>query len=230
MIKISIGTDTLKDLLKIPEDKTEFAETWIHIVTNGFIFNEFVLKLKEMTQSYKVKINGFGDEQTIKIIKNQYDDYGILIKHMKYETTSFDYLQRLTEFVIDAGKLDLKEMYKKNNEFLDVLVPMQFMQWLLIQSKKRKIEYIETEKKENKETIKKTTKKTSKSNNQEYSLLDCIKIYQKKLNGDKRSYERHMEGWDVRGFWRHLKSGKVTWVAPYPKGENRNKTERNYKI
>ena len=228
MIKIRIDLETVDKMIIIGGEKNEFAETWIHILSYGFIFNEFILILEKLTQSYKVTIEGTGEEQKIKIRKNQYDDYGILIKQTRYEETTLTYLEKLTAFVKDSSKLDLKEMYKKNNEFIDEIIPMQFMQWLLNESKKRKIEYIEPEKKETKITTK--IKASRKNNKSEYSLLDCIKIYQKDLNKNKRKYERHTEGWDVRGFWRHLKSGKVTWVAPYPKGENRNKTERNYKI
>ena len=230
MIKIRMELSKLNEILRIPEEKDVFANTWVHITTKGFIFNEFILIIKEMTQSYKVTITGYGDEQKIKIRKNQYDDYGILIKQMRYELTTLSYLNKLTEYVKDTNELTIKELYKKSNDFLDIVVPMQFIQWLLRESMNRKIEYIETEKKETKKTKKKTTKSSNKKNNQEYSLLDCIKIYQKELNGEKRKYERHTAGWDVRGFWRHLKSGKVTWVRPSPRGENRTKTERNYKV
>lgn len=234
MIKIKIDINTMKESIVIPNDKEEFAELWVHIVTNGFIFNEFSLIVEGMNQIYKVKIEGRDNEQKIYIKKIQNDDNGLLIKNMKYQINTYGYLTKLTGFINDINKKKtFKELYKENDDFLDVIVPMQFMHYLLRESKNRKIEYVISEKKEYKVSKKKTQSKKSKQKDKVYTLLDCIKIYQKNLNGEKRRYERHTAGWDVRGFWRHCKSGKVTWVNPSPRGENRkkeNKTEREYKV
>lgn len=229
MIKIRIDLETIDKMVYIPNDKNEFFETWMILLEKGFIFNEFILIIDRLTQSYKVTLEKVNNDQLIKIRKNQYDDYGILIKQVRKETTITKYLEELVDFIKDLKSMGLKEMYKKNSDFMDVLVPMQFMQWLLRESKKRTFEFVEPKEKTKKSGTK-PKKSTTKTNKQEYTLLDCIKIYRKNLNGDKREYTRHTEGWDVRGYWRHNKNGTVTYIAPYQKGKNRTKTERNYKI
>ena len=65
MIKIKIDINTMKETLVIPNNKEEFVELWVHIVTNGFIFNEFSLIVEGMNQIYKVKIEGRDNEQKI---------------------------------------------------------------------------------------------------------------------------------------------------------------------
>lgn len=46
-----------------------------------------------------------------------------------------------------------------------------------------------------------------------------------KVTDSLGEYTRHCEAWGVRGHYRHYKSGRVVYIAPYCKGENRN----NYK-
>lgn len=43
-----------------------------------------------------------------------------------------------------------------------------------------------------------------------------------------RKYERHTDGWGVRGHYRHYKSGKTVWVRPYTKGELSKRDDREY--
>ena len=43
MIKIRIDMDTVNKMLMIPESKEELVESWLHIIENGFIFNEFII-------------------------------------------------------------------------------------------------------------------------------------------------------------------------------------------
>ena len=79
IIKITIKE--LMEMMNIPENKEEYLDAWVHIVLNGFLWNEFNLKINELSQSYKVKIEGKLEEQKIKINKIQYDDYGLLLKN-----------------------------------------------------------------------------------------------------------------------------------------------------
>lgn len=44
-----------------------------------------------------------------------------------------------------------------------------------------------------------------------------------------RKYERHTDGWGVRGHYRTYKStGKTVWVRPYTKGKNDGRADREY--
>lgn len=48
---------------------------------------------------------------------------------------------------------------------------------------------------------------------------------------DKRSYTRQTESWNQRGFWRHYKSGKKSWIDPQVKGaKNVKPTPKTYKL
>lgn len=43
-----------------------------------------------------------------------------------------------------------------------------------------------------------------------------------------RKYERHTDGWSVRGHYRTLKSGKTVWVRPFVKGQRENVVGQDY--
>lgn len=228
MNKIVITMKELTEMMKIPEKKEEFVESWLHIIEKGFIWNEFKLKVKELNQTYKVKIEGLLEEQKIKINKIQYDDYGLVIKTYKNEVKVNEYLDKLVKLVKSQNKKDLKELYKENYDFIDILPPMAFIEYIIRESKNRKYEYVIIENKESKENKYKNKKQNIKSK-QEYGLLDCIKIYQKK-EGIRKKYEITCESWEVRGYFRHYKNGKVVWVKPFTKGKGKSKQQNEYKL
>ena len=229
MTKITISIKEMQKMMVISEDKAEFAESWIHIIEKGFKWNEFILHVKELTQSYKVQITGYGEDQTIKIKKIQYDDYGLTTNVSRYEVNVLEYVERLKDFIISGTKDTFKELYKKSSDFVDIVPPMSFMQYMIIEEKKRAYEYIETKP----STPKNTSKSCTPQKHKEYTLLEAIKIYSQTPSDEKRTYNRHTSGWDVSGGFRHYKSGKVVWIAPYPKGTNRiNKSNdsKQYKL
>ena len=229
MIKIKINIYELEDMMKLPKDKETLVETWLHIVEYGFKWNEFVLYVKELTQSYKVQIVGEGEQQKIIIRKFQYDKNGLTIKTTKYEISVIDYMEKLTKYVMSASKLSIKQLYKDNTDFIDIVPPMSFMQYIIIEDKKRPYEYIEPSK--TRSTTSKTNKKSLPSQSiKEYTLLDAIKIYQRTSTDGKRKYQRHSTGWEVSGKFRHYKNGKVGWVKPYSTGDKRTKTNKEYKL
>jgi hypothetical protein len=57
-----------------------------------------------------------------------------------------------------------------------------------------------------------------------------IKVTKESVKRDKNLYERHAEKWNVRGHWRHLKSGKKVWINPHVKGEGKEITPKEYKL
>ena len=84
MVKIEITLNEMKEMLDLGE-KEDFEKSWSHILQKGFIFNEFILIFKALTQSYKVQITGKDKEQKIKIRKIQYDDNGLTTKIIRSE-------------------------------------------------------------------------------------------------------------------------------------------------
>lgn len=227
MERIKISLKELETMMVIPQDKMELCDTWIHVVNNGFLWDTFILNVTELTQRYKVEIIGRGNEQVVKITKTQLDNYGLPVKTYQHEINVIEYLDSLTKFVLSTKEKSFNDLYKENYSFIDIVPPMSFIQYMIIQSKNRDIEYIES--KEHKAF--KSTSKSKKSRQNELTLLDAIKIYQKKENAEKRKYERHKSGWDVRGKFRHYPSGKIGWVKPYSTGTNRTgetKSNKNY--
>lgn len=43
-------------------------------------------------------------------------------------------------------------------------------------------------------------------------------------NDGQRKYERHCDGWNVRGHYRHYKSGKIVFIKPFKKGSGTNES------
>lgn len=217
MERIRISMKELESMMYLPKDKQELFDTWMHILTNGFLWDTFILYVTELTQRYKVEIIGRGNEQKIKIVKAQLDNYGLPVKTYTHEINVVSYLETLTKFVTTAREKSFEELYKDNNDFIDIVPPMSFIQYMIIESKNRSYEYVESESSRQG----KNTSKSKNSRQKEHSLLDAIKIYQKKENALKRKYNRHKSGWDVRGKFRRYKSGKIGWVRPYSTGTNR---------
>ena len=224
MERITISIEELKPMMVIPQEKQEIFDTWTHFLNYGFLWNEFILYITELTQRYKVEIVGRDIEQVVKITKTQLDKYGLPVKKEYHEVKVVAYLQTLAEFIVSSQSKSFNELYKDNYDFIDIVPPMSFIQYMIIESKKRNIEYIEAKE----STPRTSTSKSKNSRQKEYSLLDAIKIYRKKENSLKRKYERHTLGWDVRGFWRHNPNGTQTWIAPYPKGDNRNHKSKDF--
>lgn len=77
----------------------------------------------------------------------------------------------------------------------------------------------------NKPQPKKNKKKSSRVSKEitlNFSDIEKV-VYAKPEVHVPRSYERHTESWEVRGYVRHYKSGKTVFVKPYTKGK---KTEK----
>lgn len=191
MVKIRITMKELEEMMVIPHDKKEFVDAWIHVVEKGFKWNEFILFVQELTQSYKVQIVGEGKEQVIKIRKNQYNDYWLLTKQLRYEIKVTEYIDRLTKFILSGQHSSLTELYKNNDDFIDIIPPMSFIQYLLVEEKKRAYEYIVPKQLKATTSKPKSSKKKSEPKQVEYTLLDAIKVYQKTSSDGKRKYEKH---------------------------------------
>lgn len=92
-----------------------------------------------------------------------------------------------------------------------------------------------TRERETKKTKKGKKGKKGKSNKtyiykKVYKVLDVEK--DEETVSEKRDYNRTADSWEVRGHWRHYKSGKKVWIKGYVKGNTKDKpTEpKNYKI
>jgi hypothetical protein len=68
---------------------------------------------------------------------------------------------------------------------------------------------------------KKKSNRTSKVTTLNFSDIEKV-VYAKPEVHVPRSYERHTDSWEVRGYVRHYKSGKTVFVKPFTKGKKRD--------
>lgn len=72
-------------------------------------------------------------------------------------------------------------------------------------------------------------KKANKTSRNVVKLSEGKTVYKyentdsESIDGDKRTYERQVESWSVRGHYRNLKSGGRVWIKGYKKGEGKTK-------
>lgn len=81
----------------------------------------------------------------------------------------------------------------------------------------------------NKPQPKKNKKKPSRVSKEitlNFSDIEKV-VYAKPEVHVPRSYERHTESWEVRGYVRHYKSGKTVFVKPYTKGKKTGKSSED---
>ena len=67
-------------------------------------------------------------------------------------------------------------------------------------------------------TKKSNRKKSAKKGNRIVKMSSVQYTFNHYATTDKRTYERHIESWRVKGHWRHYKSGKIIWVEQHTKG------------
>ena len=215
MNRITISLDDVKKVLEMPS-REELTNAWETIYTHGFVFPDFTLLLPEMTQIYKVKIIETADNQMIHIKKIQKDDYGSTKSVNDYDLSVLDYIDKVTNFFKDMNSGDaepdihkrLFNLYKKTDTaYMDIVIPMSFMQYVMVEGRKRSVEYIISNSKQSSNAKRSYS---SSNKNTTYKLLDCIKIYEKKTRNGK--HEFHVSEFPRRGYFRHLKSGKVVFV------------------
>lgn len=137
--------------------------------------------------------------------------------------------------VFDKKKhLDLSKVNFIENEEEEIYQDSMTLHASLMAYMEHHVEYVQNKR------VDQILSKKSKGKNGKNSKKRVVKIGKKVYtinvphetldNEDKRNYERHTEGWMVKGFWRTSKNGKKTWINPYPKGNLRNIEPKTYKL
>lgn len=232
MNKINLKGDDLKKILFIPPDIQKLVSIYLILAEKGFIFEKFILYVDVLKQDFRVK---FSDEivqnqRKIQIIKVQNDEYGLPIKNFKYELNCTSYLTKLVDYLKKTDSISFQEIIlqrKEFDDFIDVVIPMSFMQYVIWKSLDKEIIEIESKERIN---IGKKKQYQRKSKN-EYKLIDCIKIYKKK--NKNAGYTYTVDEFERRGYIRHYKNGKKVFVKPTtvkPKKKGKEKTKKEYKL
>ena len=222
--KIIKPMESITDLDKILE---KYAKALVIMEKNGFIFNEFRLYFtgddKEKYILFKVEIDK--DVIYVKVID--------LKKHIgqKYIFSFMEWYDNYTELVYDfsENKDNTNNWLKKNKEIY-ISILMNFIIYVINNALDTEVLLIEqTERRFNTNKIEKEKVKTDITD-RIYSLTDCVRKYAKHINHCKHTIT--CEHWEVRGHYRHYKSGKIVFIKPYAKGKNKEAKVKNtiYKI
>jgi len=193
------------------------SEEWVnslsdideHLKKYGFLFSEFRLYLGD---DLLIKVENDKDVFNIKCIdlKEHVGEKFILSFFEYYEMINDEIERRLNK------KEDLEDLkYKK---IMKVLLLFDFVNYVVYKAMNQETILIE-------ETKRKYTNSSGKRNSASkkdvvYSLTDCIRKYAKHINHCKHVFT--CEHWEVRGHYRHYKSGKVVYVEPFEKGKNKD--------
>lgn len=220
---IRLDYKAMQEIITLPEPD-DMKTIWAIIIDKGFVFDKFTLVCEPLKNTYKISIEGTGDNQIIHM-KRIWKDRQDLAHTENLDLTVDKIFSMYATLLKDFSKQGYKAAIGNAN--VDILLPFHFMQYVIYSHLHRTIEYIEPV--ERKAATKKA-RHASRPLNHEYSLTDCIKIYNHK-NKNRKQYEFTCNAWPVRGYLRHNKNGTTTWVKPFTKGKDRNSLKNtNYKI
>ena len=226
---IRITTNELIDVLTMKKEKEKEVEIWEHLVNNGFIFNEYTLTVRgkyfgeDLDVIYKVKVEDVKDKQKIKIREIMIKPNGKrIIKET--ETTVGDYLDKLNITLRESLKKHPKEWTKNDSDVM--LCPMCFMHYCIDKAMNREYE----EKTVTQKRYKPISERKPSKKKTEYKLFEIIRKYEKHINHNRHNMT--CEHWEVKGHFRHYKSGKVVYIKPFSKGKNKDVKVENrvYKL
>lgn len=201
----------------------------ISLLKEGFIFNEcgFVIKnLPGAFRDFKIGMQFYPDRDAVYI-----SVYG---KKLETITYYFGYnVMRGFQF----GRMD-KDITQDEDEvsaaYQLITLALDACMTIKDESYKRALMYKNhPEERELDEYDLKVLKKLKKRQKmQDIYLMDDLVVYAATTLPEER-LKRHMNCpvWEVRGFYRHYKSGKVVWINSFQKGKDRNKglsTDKTY--
>ena len=152
-------------------------------------------------------------------------------------------------FKISLGDVKLKKKQKEKmlNEVVNACVTNISSLFLYLEMKIKETKDVRTIVKNVKDTNtsnNKTNKSNSNANNTNkqnkrstinLNLSEKVQIQyigdRKHLTGLKKKYTRHVGSWNVRGYVRHYKNGKVVMVKPHVRGKKKDEVQgKIYKI
>lgn len=221
MVTIRITPDEMLESMRMLDDTVKETEIWEHLEKNGFLFNEFRLCIKgrlfrhkeEANLVYKIEIDGYGDNQAIYIRK--------IMNHQSGKRDISEFVITINEFLNNVLKMLQdninKQIYEMeiDEEVVELLVPMFFMHYCIDKAMNQQYEYKEITNKKYKPMNERSKSKPKT----EYKLFEIIRKYERHIN--KNRHNMTCEHWEVKGHFRHYKSGKVVYIKPFSKGKNK---------
>lgn len=231
MNKIILAHDEMISLLKNTYSLEETEKYFEHILKNGFIFNEFSL-LWTGFYIYKVKLIETADRGYKFHVKKIWTTNDGFHRHNEIDFELHEYLENLGNAMKKLKGRTVKSMMA-NQDLMeetwsaDVLPIMMFMMYVIHNSINRTVVEVEATTKKYKAP---EERKYNPPKNKVYKLIDVVRKYERHINKNKKHIT--CEYWEVKGHFRHYKSGKVVWVKPHSKGKNKEGSveDRVYKL
>ena len=214
----------------------------------NFIFNEYIIELEDNKDiGYYVVVNRA--ESMITVYCNDLNVMGNSVTKKKVIFTKakchIDKSGEINKLVIDdlSGKMiDVlsKDKSLTDDEIIHKAYDFVLREWTIasiiehyvmtkLREQKTDIEYV-------KRDIKKIVggqRQTSKKQKSKKPITINLNDIERSINVNKgtKPYERHIDSWEVRGHYRHYKSGKVTFIKAFTKGNKDVKPQdRDYTI
>ena len=231
MVKIVVAHDEMLPLLKNTYTQEETFEYFKHILENGFVFNEFTLVWTGY-YIYKVKLIETEDKGYTFHVKRIWKMNDGTHKHNEIDFEIQDYLENIGWAMKELKDRTVRSMMvnqdlMKETWSADVLPVMMFMMYVLHNSINREVIEAGVTTRQYKPM---KERKYNPPKNKVYKLIDVVRKYEKHINKNKR--HMNCDYWEVKGHFRHYKSGKVVWVKPHSKGKNKEGVaeDRVYKL
>lgn len=235
MPRIRLSIDEMQTVIAMPRDSKDFYKALTHIYNNGFLFDYFTLVSEEghsgydlpiqgrmiPKHTYKVKVNGTKENQTIdiKVIVTRSDG---TTRNWAMTTTILEWTNAISDTLHTVANTPIETWDVKKPE-VDALLPMMFMVYAV--NRAMNVEVIDMP--ETTRRYKPVSQRKQSKPKEEYKLFEVIRRYSKHIN-----HSRHKitcESWQVKGHFRHYKNGKVSYVKPFIKGKGRLK-DHDYRI
>ncbi len=215
------------NIIRLSRDDTEMLAKWNatkewanslgkineHLINYGFLFNEFKLYIGDKLL-FKVEV----DKDIFNIKQINLEEH----TGEKFIYSFFEFYELLAS-VIEQREKD--ENYKTNFKEMQTCFMFDFVSYVVYKAMNQ--ETVLVEETERRYTGTGSKKNTAGKKDIVYSLTDCVRKYSRHINHCKHVYT--CEHWEVRGHYRHYKSGKVVYVKPFEKGKNRD-TELKDKV
>ncbi|MBR2550594.1 MAG: hypothetical protein IKE92_11385 [Clostridiales bacterium] len=215
------------NIIKVPYDiyrKAEIGEKWNIHSFSDFIFHDFKIVFDD--ESYEHKgideeyIIHFEPSEKIFIVENK-DYVGCDPTEYYYAKAQWVYFEDIARG--DAFMLPECRSDKYPNESDEVArsvcrIALWYMGWIMDKSQKRERNYkvVQRKYKYSREH------RLSTSNNKIWLLDDIVHYASDNYIPEKSHHSINCPCWEVRGHYRHYKSGKVVFIPSYCKGKQRD--------
>lgn len=219
-----------------PNDDVRFGRP------ENFIFNDYMIEIKENKDiQYTTSMERNTNTLTICSVDPRTGKKCILVKAEgcyinndgQLHLDSFD--GKYLELLYNYDRLKDKEAQKKLHDLIiQELITVTLVEKYImtkLSEQKTDIEYVRRDLKRIISGQRQNVKKKGK--NVKKPIIINLGDIERTINVNKgtKPYERHIDSWEVRGHYRHYKSGKIVFIKSYVKGNKEVKPlDKEYEV